>query len=106
MHLFKQIMADEKSFPKDQPYKDLVALITFILRKFFKAIAEDSFVIVEVGLTLCRRVCHTSNRSPYSRRSFRRTVVIGSNSRASSLTRSARSRRAHGWTTASRWTSQ
>lgn len=56
MHLFKQIMADEKSLPKEQPYKDLVALITFILRKFFKAIAEDSFVIVEVGLILCRRV--------------------------------------------------
>ncbi|OJT12212.1 Topoisomerase 1-associated factor 1 [Trametes pubescens] len=47
MYLFKQIMADEKSLPKDQPYKDLTALITFILRKFFKAIAEDSFVIVE-----------------------------------------------------------
>ncbi|KAI0634374.1 timeless-domain-containing protein [Trametes polyzona] len=47
MYLFKQIMAEEKSLPKDQPYKDLTALISYILRKFFKAVAEDSFLIVE-----------------------------------------------------------
>ena len=42
-------MAEEKSLPKEQPYKDLVALINYILRKFFKAVAEDSFLVVEVG---------------------------------------------------------
>ncbi|KAI0672215.1 timeless-domain-containing protein [Trametes maxima] len=47
MHLFKQIMAEERSLPKEQPYKDLVALISYILRKFFKAVAEDSFLVVE-----------------------------------------------------------
>ncbi|KAH9903300.1 timeless-domain-containing protein [Cubamyces lactineus] len=47
LYLFKQIMADEKSLPKEQPYKDLVALINYILRKFFKAVAEDSFLVVE-----------------------------------------------------------
>ncbi|KAI0657606.1 timeless-domain-containing protein [Cubamyces menziesii] len=47
LYLFKQIMAEEKSLPKEQPYKDLVALINYILRKFFKAVAEDSFLVVE-----------------------------------------------------------
>ncbi|KAI8989035.1 timeless-domain-containing protein [Trametes punicea] len=46
LHLFKQILA-EKSLPKDQPYKDLIALINYILRKFFKSVVEDSFLIVE-----------------------------------------------------------
>ncbi|KAH9851033.1 timeless-domain-containing protein [Lenzites betulinus] len=47
LHLFRQILADEKSLPRDQPYKDLVALINYILRKFFKAVSDESFVIVE-----------------------------------------------------------
>ncbi|KAI0366585.1 timeless-domain-containing protein [Pilatotrama ljubarskyi] len=47
LYLFKQIMAEERSLPKEQPYKDLVALINYILRKFFKAVAEDSFLVVE-----------------------------------------------------------
>ena len=40
-------MANEKSLPMDQPYKDLVALIKFLLRQFFKAVEKDSFLIVE-----------------------------------------------------------
>ncbi|KAI0752629.1 timeless-domain-containing protein [Daedaleopsis nitida] len=47
LYLFKQIIADQKSLPTDQPYKDLVALINFLLRRFFKAVEEDSFLIVE-----------------------------------------------------------
>ncbi|KAI0649834.1 timeless protein-domain-containing protein [Trametes meyenii] len=47
MFLFKQIVAEERSLPKEQPYKDLIALINYILRKLFKAIAEDSFLVVE-----------------------------------------------------------
>ncbi|KAI0251523.1 timeless protein-domain-containing protein [Lactifluus subvellereus] len=47
LNLFKTIIADQKSFPKDQPYKDLIALITYILRQFFKAVQEDSFVLIE-----------------------------------------------------------
>ena len=35
--------------PRDQPYKDLVNLIQFLLRQFFKAVEDDSFIIVHVG---------------------------------------------------------
>lgn len=48
--MFKTILSDQKSFPKDQPYKDLVALINYVLRQFFKAVKEDSFVLIEVRL--------------------------------------------------------
>ncbi|KAG6918286.1 hypothetical protein DXG01_015378 [Tephrocybe rancida] len=47
LNLFKAILVDQKSFPRDQPYKDLVNLITFILRQFFKALGEDTFLAVE-----------------------------------------------------------
>ena len=50
LELFKRILDEEKSLPREQPYKDLVNLINFLLRKFFKAVAEDSFLIVEVSL--------------------------------------------------------
>jgi len=46
--LFKTILADQKFFPKDQPYKDLVALVNYVLRQFFKAVEADSFVLIEV----------------------------------------------------------
>ncbi|KAG6889904.1 hypothetical protein C0992_003697 [Termitomyces sp. T32_za158] len=47
LNLFKMILADQKSFPREQPYKDLVNLITFILRQFFKALAEEPFLAIE-----------------------------------------------------------
>ncbi|EPQ50778.1 timeless-domain-containing protein [Gloeophyllum trabeum ATCC 11539] len=47
LDLFKTILADQKSLPKDQPYKDLVALINYILRQFFKAVDEEPLVLVE-----------------------------------------------------------
>lgn len=50
LYLFKQIMAEERSLPREQPYKDLVALINYVLRQFFKAVEEDSFLVVEVRL--------------------------------------------------------
>jgi replication fork protection complex subunit Tof1/Swi1 len=50
LELFKSILADQKSLPREQPYKDLVNLINFILRKFFKALSEDPFLAVEVGI--------------------------------------------------------
>ncbi|GBE89890.1 Topoisomerase 1-associated factor 1 [Sparassis crispa] len=43
LDLFKNILREEKSLPRDQAHKDLIVLINFILRKFFKAAAEDSF---------------------------------------------------------------
>ncbi|THH00303.1 hypothetical protein EW026_g2191 [Hermanssonia centrifuga] len=47
LDLFKNILSEEKSLPKEQAYKDLVNLINYILRKFFKAVEEDSFLMVE-----------------------------------------------------------
>ncbi|KAL5514636.1 hypothetical protein ACEPAG_1952 [Sanghuangporus baumii] len=48
LNLFRNIFTRQSTFPKEQPYKDLVALITFILKKFFKAVKEDPMLIVEV----------------------------------------------------------
>lgn len=48
LNLFRTILARKDSLPKDQPYKDLTALITFIIKKFFKAVNEDAMMIVEV----------------------------------------------------------
>ncbi|XP_006455122.1 hypothetical protein AGABI2DRAFT_75426 [Agaricus bisporus var. bisporus H97] len=46
LDLFKTIVAEKTSLPRDQPYKDLISLINFILRKFFKSLAEDAFLAV------------------------------------------------------------
>ena len=48
MHLFKSILDDQRSLPKDKPYRDLIQLITFILRKFFKTVEEEPFLMIEV----------------------------------------------------------
>ncbi|KAJ3814095.1 timeless protein-domain-containing protein [Lentinula aff. lateritia] len=47
LNLFKIIVADKKSFPPDQPHKDLVNLINYILRQFFKALEQEPFLAVE-----------------------------------------------------------
>lgn len=47
LNLFQQILNNELSLPKDPSSKDLVALITFILRKFFKQLEETPFLLVE-----------------------------------------------------------
>jgi replication fork protection complex subunit Tof1/Swi1 len=47
LNLFKGILADAKSLPKDQSYKDLLSLVNFILRKFFKAVEQEPFLLVE-----------------------------------------------------------
>ncbi|TFY59930.1 hypothetical protein EVG20_g7607, partial [Dentipellis fragilis] len=47
LDLFKSILANQKSLPKDQTSKDLLALITYLLRQFFKAVEADSFVLIE-----------------------------------------------------------
>ena len=52
LDLFKTILEEQKSLPRDQPYKDLVNLMNFLVRKFFKAVAEDPFLIVEVSCPL------------------------------------------------------
>ncbi|EGO01257.1 hypothetical protein SERLA73DRAFT_51065 [Serpula lacrymans var. lacrymans S7.3] len=45
--LFKSILDEQRSLPREQAYKDLVNLINFILRQFFKAMAEQPFLAVE-----------------------------------------------------------
>ncbi|KAF8185006.1 timeless protein-domain-containing protein [Mycena galopus ATCC 62051] len=47
LYLFQTILAAQKTFPRDQPHRDLVQLVTFILRKFFKALEEQPFLAVE-----------------------------------------------------------
>jgi replication fork protection complex subunit Tof1/Swi1 len=52
LNLFKSILAEERSLPRDQVHKDLIALINYILRKFFKEVTEDPFLLVEVRIQL------------------------------------------------------
>ncbi|KAG1818982.1 timeless protein-domain-containing protein [Suillus subaureus] len=47
LNLFKIILDDQKSLPKDQSSKDLVKLVNFILHKFFKALEGEPFLAVE-----------------------------------------------------------
>ncbi|KDN42043.1 hypothetical protein RSAG8_07088, partial [Rhizoctonia solani AG-8 WAC10335] len=45
--LFQSILKNQSSLPKDQPHKDLIQLINFILRKFFKNAQEHPLLLVE-----------------------------------------------------------
>ncbi|KAJ7672486.1 timeless protein-domain-containing protein [Mycena polygramma] len=47
LYLFQTILAAQKTFPRDQPHRDLVSLVNYILRKFFKALEEEPFLAVE-----------------------------------------------------------
>ncbi|TFK68164.1 timeless-domain-containing protein [Pluteus cervinus] len=47
LDLFKTLLSDQDSFPREQAYKDLVKLINYVLRQFFKALAEQPFLAVE-----------------------------------------------------------
>ncbi|KAJ7075414.1 timeless protein-domain-containing protein [Mycena belliarum] len=47
LYLFQTILAAQKTFPRDQPHRDLVSLVTYILRRFFKALEEEPFLAVE-----------------------------------------------------------
>ncbi|KAJ6500386.1 timeless protein-domain-containing protein [Mycena sanguinolenta] len=47
LYLFQTILAAQKTFPRDQPHRDLVQLVTYILRKFFKALEEEPFLAVD-----------------------------------------------------------
>jgi hypothetical protein len=86
LNLFKTVLGDQKSFPKDQPYKDLVALINYILRQFFKAVEADSFVLIEVTLSLPTALPSQRNRHPRVYRHYsRRTGTNGKSTRAGNL---------------------
>ncbi|WWD21366.1 hypothetical protein CI109_105851 [Kwoniella shandongensis] len=47
LNLFRRILDEQHSLPKADSSKDLLQLVNFVLRKFFKRVAEDPFVIVE-----------------------------------------------------------
>ncbi|KAI9636791.1 topoisomerase 1-associated factor 1 [Dioszegia hungarica] len=47
LHLFRRILDVKASLPNSESSRDLTQIITFVLRKFFKRIQEDPFVIVE-----------------------------------------------------------
>ncbi|KAJ6588221.1 timeless protein-domain-containing protein [Mycena capillaripes] len=47
LYLFQTILAAQKTFPRDQPHRDLVSLVNYVLRKFFKALEEEPFLAVE-----------------------------------------------------------
>lgn len=47
LDLFRQILDERESLPKAEASHDLIQIINYILRKFFKKVAEDPFVIIE-----------------------------------------------------------
>ncbi|KAG9103444.1 Topoisomerase 1-associated factor 1 [Ceratobasidium sp. 370] len=47
LELFQSILKVQASLPKEQPYKDLIQLINFVLRKFFKNAQEHPLLLVE-----------------------------------------------------------
>ena len=47
LNLFRRILDEQQSLPENESTKDLLQLVKFVLRKFFKKVAEDPFVIVQ-----------------------------------------------------------
>jgi replication fork protection complex subunit Tof1/Swi1 len=45
--VFKKVLDDQRSLPAGQSTKDLISCITYILRKFFKALQENPLLAVE-----------------------------------------------------------
>lgn len=51
LELFRRIIDDRAYLPKTAPYKDLSKLITYILKKFFKAAQENPLIFLEIFYT-------------------------------------------------------
>ncbi|KAG9047150.1 Topoisomerase 1-associated factor 1 [Tulasnella sp. UAMH 9824] len=47
LDLFHRILKAEKTLPKETPYLDLCKLMRYVVKKFFKAVQEDSFLMIE-----------------------------------------------------------
>jgi len=47
LNLFRRVLDDQQSLPKADCSKDLFQLINFILRKFFKRVSDDPFLLVQ-----------------------------------------------------------
>jgi hypothetical protein len=82
---FKSILDDRKLLPVDQPYKDLITFVNYILRQFFKAIEKEPFLSIEVSGMAALKVDRELRKY---RRSFRRLEGIGSITQAGNLRRS------------------
>lgn len=50
MELFRRILDDRPHLPKEGPYKDLLGLIGFVLKKFFKIALTNKTMFIEVSL--------------------------------------------------------
>lgn len=48
LNLFRQILDDRKSLPKTRPWQDLLSLIQFVLKEFFKVAREQPIILIEV----------------------------------------------------------
>lgn len=47
LDLLKSILAEQAIFPKTQIYKELIQLVNYIVRQFFKAVEKEPFLLVE-----------------------------------------------------------
>ena len=47
LDLFRRVLDAQAALPKVDASRDLVQLITYVLRKFFKRVDEDPFLIVQ-----------------------------------------------------------
>ncbi|KZO99089.1 timeless-domain-containing protein [Calocera viscosa TUFC12733] len=47
LELFRHILADERTLPDDAPHKELVQLVRYTLRQFFKEVDKKPFLLVE-----------------------------------------------------------
>ncbi|ORY33101.1 timeless protein-domain-containing protein [Naematelia encephala] len=47
LNLFRKVLDSQPSLPKADSTRDLLQLISYVLRKFFKRVAEDPFLIVQ-----------------------------------------------------------
>lgn len=51
LDLFRTILGNQRNLPRHDSSKDLLKLLNFILRKFFKSLEEDPFLAVEVRIS-------------------------------------------------------
>jgi replication fork protection complex subunit Tof1/Swi1 len=49
LNLFKKVLGDAKSFPKDQAYTDAKNVLEYVVKKFVKAAKENHMVMIEVS---------------------------------------------------------
>ncbi|KAG8903574.1 Topoisomerase 1-associated factor 1 [Tulasnella sp. 403] len=85
LELFGRLIKEEKTLPKDQPYLDLMQLVKFVLRKFFKGVEESPFLLVEAFFPKAssrKKMAFKANRDEESSSDHDRTAKgVASNKR-------------------------